>query len=153
MQLTANLHSYHWYKAGGNNTLLVRPAYSYGIVLIVFVLKALINLYVRSDYQSGYGLTCLGGSPSHVVPQLLSCRLHNQGCNSMNEITIIRNSCTNTGHPCLLQKVSVCFNRIIKQYINNNIFTLIGVMWNKVARANDHDDMIPDQLEVTIIIY
>ena len=35
------------------NILLVRLAYSYSIVLIVlimFVLKALINLYVRSEY-------------------------------------------------------------------------------------------------------
>ena len=40
-------------KAGGTKILLVRPAYSYNIVLIViivFVLKALINLYVRSEY-------------------------------------------------------------------------------------------------------
>ena len=37
----------------GKETLLVRLAYSYSIiliVLIVFVLKALINLYVRSEY-------------------------------------------------------------------------------------------------------
>ena len=40
-------------KAGGTNILLVRLAYSYSIVLIViivFVLKVLINLYVRSEY-------------------------------------------------------------------------------------------------------
>ena len=56
-------------KAGGTNNLLVRPAYSYSIVLIVlivFVLKALINLYVRSEYWSGHGLTCLVSSPSHA---------------------------------------------------------------------------------------
>ena len=37
------------YKAGGTNILLVRPAYSYRIVLMVFVLKALINLYVGQN--------------------------------------------------------------------------------------------------------
>ena len=37
-------------KAGGTKILLVRPAYSYSIVTIVFVLKALINMYVRSEY-------------------------------------------------------------------------------------------------------
>ena len=40
-------------KTGGTNILLVRPAYNYSIVLIVlivFVLKALINLYVRLEY-------------------------------------------------------------------------------------------------------
>ena len=40
-------------KAGGAKISLVRPAYSYNIVLIViivFVLKALINLYARSEY-------------------------------------------------------------------------------------------------------
>ena len=55
-------------KAGRTNNLLVRLAYSYSIVLIVlivFVLKVLINLYVRSEYWSGHGLTCLVSSPSH----------------------------------------------------------------------------------------
>ena len=37
-------------KTGGTNILLVRPAYSYSIVLIVFVLRALINVHVRSEY-------------------------------------------------------------------------------------------------------
>ena len=40
----------YYIKAEGTNILLVRPAYSYSIVLIVFVLKAHINLYIRSEY-------------------------------------------------------------------------------------------------------
>ena len=35
---------------GRPNHLLVRPAYSCNITLIVLMLKALINLYVRSEY-------------------------------------------------------------------------------------------------------
>ena len=41
------------HKTGGTNIVLVRPENSYSIVLIVlivFVLKTLINLYVRSEY-------------------------------------------------------------------------------------------------------
>ena len=44
--LYINVHNILYCKAGGTNILLVRPAYSYSIVLIVlivFVLKALIN--------------------------------------------------------------------------------------------------------------
>ena len=37
-------------RGWGTNILLVRPAYNYSIVLIVFVLKALIKLYVRLEY-------------------------------------------------------------------------------------------------------
>ena len=48
------MHIMVLYKTGGTNILLVRPANSYSIVLIVlimFALKALIiNLYVRSEY-------------------------------------------------------------------------------------------------------
>ena len=43
-------HTYAHFNSGRTNLLLVRLAYSYSIVLIVFVLKALINLYVRSEY-------------------------------------------------------------------------------------------------------
>ena len=74
-------------KTGGTNILLVRPAYSYSIVLIVlimFVLKALINLYVRSEYWSGHGLTCLGGSPSLVL--FITSLFHSTGCHGEDQL-------------------------------------------------------------------
>ena len=57
MHVVKEWGQYLWYliqnnmlETGGTNIVLIRPAYSYSIVLIVFVLEALINLYVRSEY-------------------------------------------------------------------------------------------------------
>ena len=55
--MNTHMHTHVHSKTGRTNLLLVRLAYSYSIVLIVFVLKALINLYVRSEYYTAFTLS------------------------------------------------------------------------------------------------